>query len=148
MEGCWNSDKLVALSGQIILMADPCVMGVEMKIHRFDVVTMGGNAGHVWNIDRESLFPGHSWHIGPLCLLVGLLELEMVHLFCKIAHLHESMLSTAGLRSWLFVFHHMSLLYICHWFVFHWYITMWNWQVEDLTYLDLLCSALYRYINE
>ena len=34
-------------------MADPCMMGVEIKIHRFDLITMGGNEGGVWSIDRE-----------------------------------------------------------------------------------------------
>ena len=34
-------------------MADPCVVGVKIKIHKFDVITMDGNAGGVWSIDRE-----------------------------------------------------------------------------------------------
>ena len=39
--------ELVALSGHIIVVIDPCMVGVEMKIHRFDVMTMGGKADGV-----------------------------------------------------------------------------------------------------
>ena len=28
------------LSGHIIVMTDPCIVGVEIKIYRFDVITM------------------------------------------------------------------------------------------------------------
>ena len=45
--GGWNRDELVTLSGQVIVMADPCVAGIEMNIQRFDMITMGGNAGGV-----------------------------------------------------------------------------------------------------
>ena len=45
--GCWNSDELVTLSGQIIVMADPCMVGFKMKIHRFDIITMDVVAGGV-----------------------------------------------------------------------------------------------------
>ena len=38
-------------------MADPCVVGIEMMIHRFDMITMGGNACGVWNIDGEHYVP-------------------------------------------------------------------------------------------
>ena len=80
-------------------MADPCMIGVKMKIHRFHKITMGGNAGGVWNIDREHSAP-ISWSFlayRALCMMVGLSEPEMVHLFCKIVHLHDSMLSTTVL---------------------------------------------------
>ena len=42
-----SGDELVALSGHIIVIVDPCVIGVEMKIHKFDVSTTGGKAGGV-----------------------------------------------------------------------------------------------------
>ena len=42
-----SGDEFVALSGHIIVIADPCMVGVEMKIHRFDVLTKGGIVGDV-----------------------------------------------------------------------------------------------------
>ena len=38
-------------------MVDPCKVGVEMKIHRFAMITVGENAGGVWNIDRYHFAP-------------------------------------------------------------------------------------------
>ena len=37
----------MTLSGHIIVIADPCMVGVQMKIHRFDVMPMGGTVGGV-----------------------------------------------------------------------------------------------------
>ena len=34
-------------------MGDPCVVGVKVRIQSFEMIKMGGNAGGVWNIDRE-----------------------------------------------------------------------------------------------
>ena len=45
--GYCNGDELVVLSGQIIVIAYPCMVGVNMKIHKFDIITMGGNVGGV-----------------------------------------------------------------------------------------------------
>ena len=45
--GCWSGDELVTLSGHIITMANPCMVDVEIKINRFDVITIGGNVGGV-----------------------------------------------------------------------------------------------------
>ena len=42
---CWSGDELVILSGHIVATANPCVVGVEIRIHRFDVITMGWNVG-------------------------------------------------------------------------------------------------------
>ena len=39
--------SLITLSGQIILAVDPCLMGVEMRIQRFDMIVMIGNADGV-----------------------------------------------------------------------------------------------------
>ena len=35
---CWNCYELVALSGQIVVIGNCCMVGVEMKIHRFDMI--------------------------------------------------------------------------------------------------------------
>ena len=45
--GYWNFNELFTLSGQIFGMADPCMVGVEMRIKRFNMIMMGGNAGDV-----------------------------------------------------------------------------------------------------
>ena len=105
---CWNGNEPVALSGQIIVMADPCMVGIKMKIHRFDLTTVGWNEGGVQNIDGEHHMP-ISWLFFTYRAVMhdgGLSEFKMVHLFCKIAQLHGGMLSTAALQSWLLVFHH------------------------------------------
>ena len=58
------------------------------------------------------LFHGHSWHMGPLCIMVDLLELELAHLFCKIA---QSTLYASIILSWLDdVLDLMLLLNICY----------------------------------
>ena len=47
-------------------MADPYVVGVKIKINRFDMITMGGKVGGVWNKDRE-----HCAHISWSFLAYG-----------------------------------------------------------------------------
>ena len=38
-------------------MANPCMVGVKMKIQRFDVIVMGWNAGGALNTNREHCSP-------------------------------------------------------------------------------------------
>ena len=42
------------------------MVGAKMKIHRFDMITKGGNEDGVWNIDRE-----HCAHISWSFLAYG-----------------------------------------------------------------------------
>ena len=44
---------LVALSGQIILIVDHSVLGLEEMIQRFQVTVTGKNVCDTWDIDRE-----------------------------------------------------------------------------------------------
>ena len=46
-------DVLEALSGHIIVIADPCMVSVEMKIHRFDIITRGAKLGGMLNTDSK-----------------------------------------------------------------------------------------------
>ena len=50
---CLSGDELVTLSGHISAVANPCVVGVEIRIHRFDVTTTGWDVGGVRSTDRE-----------------------------------------------------------------------------------------------
>ena len=79
--------------------------------------------------------------IGLLCMLVSLLELEMVHLCLSICMETFHVL--------LLCDHDCLCFFICDSykfitdFVFCWYITMWNWQVRDLIIAGVvvLCPA-------
>ena len=114
---CWSSNEFVTLSGHIIVMANPCVVGVEIKIHRLDVITMGGNVDGVWSIGMEH------------CALS-----------CRIAHLHQDILNTVYLWS-----NHLCFI-ICNSyifvidFVFHWYIPCWAGRLK-ISYI-LSCCVL------
>ena len=65
--------KLVTLSGHIIIMADPCMAGVKMKIKRFDIIM--GRMLVVYEIqigNNVLLFPDCSWCIRLLSMMVYL----------------------------------------------------------------------------
>ena len=44
---------LVTLSGQIIIIVDPSVLGFDGMTQRFEVVATGTNVHSAWNIDKE-----------------------------------------------------------------------------------------------
>ena len=44
---------LVALSGKIIIIVDPSVLGFEGMFQRFEVAATGMNVCGAWDIDRE-----------------------------------------------------------------------------------------------
>ena len=44
---------LVALSGHIIIIADPSVSGFEGMIQRFEVAVTGTNVHGAWDTDKE-----------------------------------------------------------------------------------------------
>ena len=50
---CWSNDELITLSGHIVTMADTRIVGIEIRIHRFDVITMDVNGDGVWNTDKD-----------------------------------------------------------------------------------------------
>ena len=52
LNGCWTSDGPVTLSEKIIVMADPCMVDVEIKIYSINVMTADGNVSSVCSIDR------------------------------------------------------------------------------------------------
>ena len=54
---CWIGIVLVALSGQIIVIVDPSVLGFEEMIQRFEVTAPGMNVCGTHNIDREHCSP-------------------------------------------------------------------------------------------
>ena len=49
----WSSVELIALSGHILAMVYPCAVGVEIRIHSYYVITMGGNVGGVWSMGKD-----------------------------------------------------------------------------------------------
>ena len=53
---------LVALSGQIIVIVDPSVLGLKGMIQRFEVTATGMNVCGAWDIEREHYSPinGHA----------------------------------------------------------------------------------------
>ena len=44
---------LVTLSGNVIVIADPSVLGFEGMIQRFEVTATGMNVCGTWHIDKE-----------------------------------------------------------------------------------------------
>ena len=81
---------LVALSGQINIIADPGVSGFEGLIQRFEVTPIGMNVCGTWDINRENCSPIAQLFLakGPLYMLVGLCGVGMVYVFCRTIHLH------------------------------------------------------------
>ena len=53
LRGWQSGDELVALYRHMTVIVDPSVIGVEMKIHRFDATTTGGKVGGVWKTDDQ-----------------------------------------------------------------------------------------------
>ena len=127
--GCWSGDEFVALSGHIIVIADLCMLGVEMKIHRFDVITMDGKAGGVWNIDSV-----HSASIS--LLFLAYTATEHVGGFARAWNgIFTLQKSTICMKEhWVLLFHdHYCLCFvICNSYIFVidflpcWHIIMWN----------------------
>ena len=147
---CWSSDELVALSTHTTVIADPCVVGVQMKIHIFNIITTGGKEVGLWNKTKSIvlLFLCCFWHIGHYACWWVCKRLK----WC----IHLVKLSICMEACWVLLVsdHHSSCFIICDPYisvvdsVFCWHITMWNWQVKDLIYLKLLCSVLYGYLYE
>ena len=50
--GWWSGVEPVALSRHSIAIGDPCVIGVKIKIYRFDITIMYGKAGGVWKTEH------------------------------------------------------------------------------------------------
>ena len=64
---------LVVLSQQNIAIVDSSVSGFEEMIQRIKITATGMNVCSAWDNDWNIvLFLGHSWHIAPLCTMVGL----------------------------------------------------------------------------
>ena len=132
-------------------MADPCVVGVKMKIHRFDIITKDGNMGSVWNIDREhcaSISCSLSVYILPLYMLVDLWEFAMMQVFAKLSIYMEvcwvllicdhDFLCFVTCNSYIFV--HDSVF---HWYIIMWHLSGWRSHISGVVLLCLLWTHLW-----
>ena len=54
-KGCWSHIVLVALSGQIIVIADPSVSEFDEMIQKFKVTATGMNVHGSWDIDKNTV---------------------------------------------------------------------------------------------
>ena len=52
-KGSWRGTMPLTMSGQIIVIADPCVLGFDRMFQRFEVTAPDMNIHALWDIDKE-----------------------------------------------------------------------------------------------